>query len=358
MTLRVAIVAPSLQHMYGGQEVQGEQLLSGWKDSEAVQVELVESNPALTGILRHAERVPVVRTLLRLPKRFIQFSRVLIRVDIVHVFSGSHSSFVVGSLPAILAGWLLRKPVLVHYHSPRAEAHLVHSSLARHVFRRCDAVVVPSPYLQEVFGRHGIATRIIPNVVDSARFKWRTEPRRPNTVLCARNFEHRYGVDDVIRAFAKVKRVLPNAALLLAGSGPEALNLAALVKTLGLTEVTFAGAVPRDRLASLMESSAVMINASREDNMPLTLLEAFACGLPVATTSAGGISTFVRHRRNALVAEPGNIDALAQHVVALLVDSSVAERLAANARLDATQYTWHAVGPSWGAIYCELKPKS
>jgi len=356
MTLRVAIVAPSLRHMYGGQEVQGQQLISGWKCSEAIQAKLVESNPVLTGVLRHAEHVPIVRTLLRIPERLKQFSRVLGRVDIVHVFSGSHSSFLLGTLPAILVGWLRRKSVLVHYHSPRAKAHLEQSALARHIFRRCDAVVVPSQYLQQVFARHDITARIIPNVVDSARFRWRAEPRRKDTVLCIRNFEQRYGVDDVLRAFAQVKRVLPHAALHLAGAGPEAHNLATLVKTLGLADVTFAGALARDRLALLMESSTVMINASREDNMPLTILEAFACGLPVATTSAGGIPTFVSHMRNALVAEPGNVDALAQHLVTLLVDSSLATRLAATARFDAAQYTWDAVRPAWEALYSELKP--
>ena len=352
--MRVAIVAPSLKHMYGGQEVQGEQLAGGWTGSEVVEAELVPSNPVLTGILRHAERIRGVRTVLRIPERLGRFSMALRRADIVHVFSGSHSSFVLGSLPAILVAWLLRKPVLVHYHSPRAKTHLEHSSLARHIFRRCAAVIVPSQYLQQVFAQHDITSQIIPNVVDSSRFQWRPTARRKNTVLCIRNFEQRYGVDDVIRAFAQVKRVVPGAALCLAGAGPEERNLAALVTSLALADVTFEGAVSRDRLVLLMESSSVMINASREDNMPLTILEAFACGIPVATTSAGGIPTFVSHMRNALMTEPGNVDALAGHMLTLLQNSSLAERLAAAARLDAAMYTWDEVRPSWEALYVRL----
>lgn len=355
--MRVAIVAPSMQQMYGGQEVQGEQLAGGWTGSETVEAELVESNPVLTGVLRGAERIRGARTVLRIPERLRRFSRVLGRADIVHVFSGSHSSFVLGSLPAILVAWLLRKPVLVHYHSPFANSHLEHSSVARWVFRRCAAVVVPSQYLQEVFAQHEITSHIIPNVVDTSRFKWRPADGRNNTVLCIRNFEQRYGVDDVIRAFAQVKRVVPSATLCLAGAGPEEHNLAALVASLGVSDVTFEGAVSRDRLARLMESSSVMINASREDNMPLTILEAFACGIPVVTTSAGGIPTFVSDGRNALMTEPGNVDALAGHAQTLLQDRPLAARLTAAARLDAAMYSWDAVRPAWEALYGRLMTK-
>ncbi len=354
MRLRVSIVAPSLQQMYGGQEVMGRQLVDGWHRSAAVQATLLESNPRLTGFLGHAERIPFVRTLLRMPARLTHLQRGIKRSDVVHVFSGAHTSFILGSLPAIVVGWMSRRPVLAHYHSPRASAHLERSALARFVFRKCDAVVVPSPYLQEVFGRHGVAARIIPNVVDSERFNWRDIPRPEYTVLCIRNFEPRYGVDDVIRAFAEVKRRMPNAVLLLVGAGPEAQRLGTLVSELGVADVTFAGALGRDDLAALMQTAAVLINASREDNMPLTILEAFASGVPVATTSAGGITTFVRHMQNALVSEPGNVETLARHVVMLLLDTPLATRLTSNARADARLFTWEAVRPAWEALYAEL----
>jgi glycosyltransferase involved in cell wall biosynthesis len=355
LTLRVAIVAPSLRHMLGGQEVQGDQLVRGWIGSNVVEAQLIETNPVCRGPFSFVERIPIVRTIFRVPARVVALASALRNADIMHVFAGAHSSFLLGSLPAIVAAKAAGKRVIVHYHSPFAEAHLGRSSLARFVLRHCDAVVVPSQYLHDIFLRHHVATRIIPNVVDAERFRWRKAAVMNDVVVCIRNFEHRYGVDDVIRAFTNVQQVLPDAALVLVGAGPEERALVGLVEALGVRNVTFAGAVARDALPRVLESCAIMINASREDNMPLTIMEAFAGGIPVVTTTAGGIPTFALHERNALLAAPNDVEVLARHVTTLLNDRAHAMRLASAARVDVQQFTWDVVGPAWQALYTELR---
>ncbi len=99
-------------------------------------------------------------------------------------------------------------------------------------------------------------------------------------MLSIRNFEHRYGVDDVIRTFVRVKETHPAAQLVLAGSGPEEEALRRLVDSLRLSDVTFTGATSRDAIATLMRQATVLLNASRADNMPVSILEAFAVGVP------------------------------------------------------------------------------
>lgn len=350
----VAIVAPSMDHFLGGQEVQGDQLVRNWNGDAEVRAVLVVSNPPLRLLLRSLEAVPGVRTLLRVPQRAVALWRVMRQIDVVQVFSGAHSSFLLATAPALAAAFMRGKPTIAHYHSPRGDEHLATSTLARVILRRCDAVVVPSRYLQEVFARHAVPSHIIPNVVDTARFPFRLAPAAGLRVLCARNFEPRYAVDDVIRAFAQVKGVLPTAHLVLAGSGPDEAALRTLVRTLALPDVTFAGATSRDDMGRLMATAAVMVNASRIDNMPVSILEAFAAGVPVVSTSAGGIPVFARHNETALLAEPGDVDRLAAHVLAILRDPSLRQRLIAAARAEADRCTWSAVRPAWVALYRDV----
>lgn len=352
--VRVVIAAPSLHQFLGGQEVQADQLLRNWQGDEQVDARLVESNPSLPGPLRVLERAPVLRTLLRLPLRVARLWRATRNADVVHVFAGAHSSYVVGSLPAVGVAMLLGRPYIVHYHNCNGEEHLARSWLARATFRRSASVVVPSRYLRDAFARHGVAAQVIANAIDEVRFPPRSAAAVARRIVCTRNLDARYAIDDVLRTFALVQKVFPDATLLLAGRGPAEGELRRLAAGLGLSGVTFAGAVDRDDMGPLLAEAAVMINASRVDNMPVSILEAFAVGVPVVTTNAGGIPTFARHGETALVAAVGDVEQLAFHVCAVLRDASLAARLVAGARMEAERCGWPALRASWWELYSNL----
>jgi len=292
--VRVLLVAPSLQRLFGGQEVQGDQLFREWQRDPEVEVQLLSSTPPLPGFLRWLERARAVRTLVRAPLQLLALWRASKDVDVLHAFSGAGTSFAIATLPVIAIARLRGTPIVVHYHSAQGESHVAGSRLARLALQGCERVVVPSTYLRDAFVSHGIPTSIIANVVDASRFVRRQRAPDGAVVLSLRNFERRYGVDDVIRTFARVKSSHPSARMLLAGSGPEEGALRALVRSLDLSGVTFVGATSRDGVAGLMAQATVLLNASLVDNMPVSILEAFAVGVPVVSTSAGGIPTFAR----------------------------------------------------------------
>ena len=89
--------------------------------------------------------------------------------------------------------------------------------------------------------------------------------------------------------------------------------------------------------------------------MPLSILESFGAGLPVVTTSAGGIPHIARHEENALIAEPGDHEALAASAIRLLEEPELAGRLVSQAHEEFEQlYTWKAVSAGWVELYREL----
>ncbi len=353
--VRVLLVAPSLQRLFGGQEVQGDQLFREWQRDPEVEVQLLSSTPPLPGFLRWLERARAVRTLVRAPLQLLALWRASKDVDVLHAFSGAGTSFAIATLPVIAIARLRGTPIVVHYHSAQGESHVAGSRLARLALQGCERVVVPSTYLRDAFVSHGIPTSIIANVVDASRFVRRQRAPDGAVVLSLRNFERRYGVDDVIRTFARVKSSHPSARMLLAGSGPEEGALRALVRSLDLSGVTFVGATSRDGVAGLMAQATVLLNASLVDNMPVSILEAFAVGVPVVSTSAGGIPTFARDGETALLAAVGDVDRLALHVRSLLDDQRLAERLARAAHREVSCCSWDVVRPQWVTLYREVR---
>jgi glycosyltransferase involved in cell wall biosynthesis len=353
--IELVVAGPSLRQWLGGQEVQADLLVRNWCDDPEVRVVFIPHNPVAPRGLRWTEHVPAVRTVARLPTRLFALCHATRQSHIVHIFSASHSSFLVATLPTWCVARLLGKRTLIHYHSPRGPEHLRRSRLARLVLRGSDAVVVPSRYLAEIFAAHAVSTEVVANVIDAADLRFRYRGVIHPRLACTRNFESRYAVDLVVRAFAEIKKESPSARLLLAGRGPEEATIRALVGDLGLRdEVEFCGAVPRDRIGEVLDRADIFVNASRIDNMPVSILEAFAAGLPVVSTASGGISYLVEHERTGLLSEVGDVPALARNVRRVIANQALARRLAANALKESSRYRWPTIRAEWLRIYRAL----
>jgi len=277
------------------------------------------------------------------------------RFDVAHVFAASYLSFVVTPAPAVLIAKLYGKPVLLNYHSGEAEDHLRRwPRSTKLIFRLVDRVVVPSRYLVGIFARFGIEAEAVSNTAPLERFAFRERrPLRP-TLLSSRNLESLYNVADTLRAFALIERRAPDARLIVAGDGRERARLRALAAELGLKRVEFVGAAPPDRMPELYDRADIFVNSSLVDNMPLSLIEAFACGLAVVSSNAGGIPHIVTDGETGLLSPCGDYEALAANVIRLLEDRRLAASLIGRARDACRQYTWEAARGSWLRIYMEL----
>jgi glycosyltransferase involved in cell wall biosynthesis len=242
--LNVAIVAPSIG-ILGGQAVQADRLVSAWKDDPDVRAWLVPVNPVPSGLLAHALSVKYLRTIATQLTYWPLLLRELRRADIVHVFSASYFSFILAPLPAILVARLFGKPVVMNYRSGQAPDHLKRSLVARAALRSVERNAVPSRFLHDVFEDFGIASKVIPNIVDLDRFRFRARGALRPRVLSTRNFEGLYNVACTLRAFKRVQDRYAEATLTLVGAGAQEAALRGLSAELGLRNVRFVGPVRR-----------------------------------------------------------------------------------------------------------------
>jgi asparagine synthase (glutamine-hydrolysing) len=348
--LRVAIVAPSLRKV-GGQAVQASLLLRNWRNDSSVEAKFVPIDPEFPALARWIERIPFVRTVARAPFYWARLWRETRDIDVAHIFSASYWSFWLAPVPAWIVSGVRGKKTIVNYRSAEAQDHLLRSWPARVMLRRMGKKVVPSAYLRDVFSEFGIGAEVIPNLVDVKEIRYRERKHLQPILICTRGCEPYYAVDDVVRAFGAVQAAYPEAQLILAGGGSGEAEVRKLVEELGLNHVEFAGRVSREQIGDCYDRCDIFINASILDNMPVSVLEAFAAGIPVVSTAPEGIRYLVEHERTGLLSPPRDWLQLGENVLRVLRDPELAHALAGNARDQARAYRWETVRDQWLHVY-------
>lgn len=348
--MRVALVGP-LPPPSGGMANQTLQL-SRLLSQENIDVETVQVNapysPAWIGQVRG------IRALFRLVPYLANLWRAFGRADIVHLMANSGWSWHLFSAPAI---WLARVrgiPLVVNYRGGYAREFLQkQSGIVALSMKRAASLVVPSRFLHQVFDEFGLPSRVVPNIVDVERFRPAARMGgRPPVILVSRNLEPIYDNATAIRALKQLKQSMPEARLLIAGSGPEAENLKKLAEDLELqSSVEFAGRIPTEDMPALYARAGIALNPSRVDNMPNSILEALAAGIPVVSTNVGGVPFIVEHEKNALLVPPGDEVAMANALLRVFRDESLAERLTAEGRKTAESCAWPSVRETLFQVY-------
>lgn len=348
--LRIGLVGP-LPPPAGGMANQTRQLAELLGAAKA-SVFVVQSNapyrPAWAG------RLIFVRAAFRLLPYVFALWRVAGKVEIFHVMANSGWSWHLVAVPAIWIARLRRVPVVINYRGGEAESFLFRSqSAVRRSMKHVSALVVPSGFLLEVFSRFGMPARVIPNVIDLARFHPDKATRgKAEHLVVARNLEPLYDNETALKAFRIVLQRRKNARLTIAGSGPEEKPLRDLAATLGVADaVIFSGRLDRESMACLYRQADVMLNPSLADNMPNSMLESMASGVPVVSTNVGGIPFIVQDGVTALLVKPGEPEAMAAAILNLLEDPELWRKLSIAGLREVERYTWTQVAPMLAETY-------
>ncbi len=354
--LKLAMVGPA-PPPNGGMAMQTMQLID-LLATDGVDVRFVPVNPpywpAWLGRVRGA------RAGARLLPYLASLWRRLGDVDVVHLMANSGWSWHLFAAPAILVARLRGKPVVVNYRGGQAEDFLrAQARWVLPVMRRASRIVVPSGFLREVFARWDIDSDIVPNIVRLDRFRYKPEARIADAdapvIAVTRNLEAIYGVDIALRAFARFTEQVPRARLVVAGEGPSEGELRSEAESLGIAaNVEFVGRLDREAIIALYQRADILLNTSRVDNTPNSLIEAMASGVAIVSTRAGGIPFLVEEGRNALLCRVDDVECIHQALRRLLDEPALYQRLVEQGRATVEGFDWGAIGPQWLTIYREL----
>ena len=332
--------------------------LAGLLRTAGADVSLVQVNapyrPAWAG------RLHGIRALFRLAPYIWQLWRTAGKVRLFHVMANSGWSWHLFAAPAIWIGWFRGVRVIVNYRGGEAEEFFSRSfRWVRPSLAKVTTVIVPSGFLADVFNRRGVATRIVPNIVNLDRFTaggrhLHTRDGAGPQLLVTRNLEPIYDIDTALRVLQQVRKSFPGATMTICGSGPERARLEALAQALEIeSAVVFTGRVENEQIAGLYQSADVMVNPSLADNMPNSVLEALASGVPVVSTRVGGVPYLVQHEKTALLVPPGDVDAMAKAVIRVLETPELADHLVTSGLVEIQQYTWPNVREELQSVYTD-----
>lgn len=260
------------------------------------------------------------------------------RPDIIH----SHTPFSVG-WEAVWAARRLKIP-LVGTHHTFYDHYLKHIKAdffwmkkfswkyTNLYYNLCDLVLSPSQALADAMTANGLwkPVEVLRNPVETDIFRPSDEKDKVKltkefalkgklTVVYAGRVSYEKSIDQALRAFAIAAQKNPAIELMIAGGGPDAAKLEKLADELKVKQrVVFTGNL--DRLTGFrraLQASDIFITASKSENMPMTVIEAMACGLPIIAVSELGLKELVKTGLNGELVPADDPSAMAQKILEL-----------------------------------------
>jgi L-malate glycosyltransferase len=339
---KVAIVATSMR-VIGGQSIQANRLIDAFADDENIELFFIPNNPETA-----FQNIKFLRTIFTSLKFWSLLFTQIRKADIVHVFSSAGSGYIIATLPPLLFAKVYGKKIILNYHSGELEEHIKRWKLtALPTMKMFDEIIVPSQFLVDVFAKFGLQAKAIFNFVESKQFAFRERKPVCPVFLSNRNFEVHYNVSDILRAFQIIQKSLPESSLIVAGFGSEEAKLKQLAKDLNLANVDFIGKIDNDKMPEIYNRADIYLNASIVDNMPLSFIEAFACGLPIVSYATGGIPYIVENGKTGVLVEQKDYEALADEALKLLDNNELAQHIILNAHEEVKKYSFDKVKEEW-----------
>jgi glycosyltransferase involved in cell wall biosynthesis len=299
------------------------------------------------------------------------------RPDIVH----AHTPFVMGYCAWRVAR-KLKLPLVGTFHTPVDEYVIYiakHSKMSRMLLKRiamayqdwfysrCDVIIVPAKSAAKYLHVKNKRIEVVSNGIDLSRY----------SIAGRKEFRDKYGlgaapvimhggrlsfekrIDGVIKAMPFVLKEVPDAKLVIVGKGPVKKSLEALVEKMELQKsVVFTGYVSDEEFPKAYAAADVLALNSPVETQSLIVLEAFATGVPVVGANAGAIPDAVIPGENGFLFEPDDSSALAQHLVRILTETSLREKLIEGSLKTAREHSVERTSEKLIAVYeSVLKPK-
>jgi glycosyltransferase involved in cell wall biosynthesis len=189
--------------------------------------------------------------------------------------------------------------------------------------------------------------RAIPSPADAV------QPDRDLVIGLVGRLAWEKGVDVFLAAAARIASEFSKARFVVVGDGPDRSTLESQVDELGLRErVMLAGR--RDDMAAVYASFDVMVSSSRQEGLPMAILEGMASGLPLVASAVGDVPTVVRDGVTGVLVPPDDVERLAWAMLELLRDAALRARLGAAARqLIADEYSAERMAADYLRVYDE-----
>jgi glycosyltransferase involved in cell wall biosynthesis len=289
-----------------------------------------------------------------------------LRPDIIH----GESHLFLPSVQALKKANRLNLPYVVTIHGVFADRGLIINTAQKtylyaigEVFKKANKIICLTSNDATEIIKYGFSSekiRLIPNAVDTQRFKPLDNPDEKLIVWTGRYVPEK-GVEYLLEAAKFVQKDFPGVKFLLIGYGPEKIKLMRLASEYEVLfkSVFFSQRMSRNEIAKILGKASLFVCPSLKEGMPLSVLEAMACGLPVVGFAVSGVSDLVVNGKTGFLVTARNSRALADKILTLLKDKRLMKTFSFCAREIATEkYAWNTVLTNLETVYREAIEES
>jgi glycosyltransferase involved in cell wall biosynthesis len=306
-------------------------------------------------------------------KAYKTFMKLISKCDLVH----AHGHVYMASYLAGMVAKKCKKPFIVTQHNTFIDyksflnivEQLNDQFIGKSVLKNADRIATVSKETKKYVLRLGAdktKTQVIYNGVDTDFFRPvnKTQsreklglPKNRKIVLSVRRLVYKNGLDTLIESVPHVARNRPDVLFVVAGKGPSRKLIEDRIKELGISQnIKLAGFVPDELLPVYYDAADIfMLPSASGEGLPLVLLEAMACGVPVIATAVGGTPEILEHMKNGVLVPPMNPEAMAEATSKLLSEENLGTTIGAEARRNVeNKFTWTENVRQLQKIYSEF----
>ena len=236
-----------------------------------------------------------------------------------------------------------------HANNDGAFGYRLFRSLLENYLDRLDArIAVSAAAMRTVAGHFGGDYTVIPNGVDIHRFSTATSASPHDdgafNILFVGRLEPRKGAKFLLRAMPRILREVPDARLVVVGSGPLSRYYRSHLPDDVADSVAFTGRVSGEVLASQYAAADVFCSpAMGGESFGIVLIEAMAAGAAVVASDIAGYRDVVSDGATGLLVRRGDPDSIAAAIIRLARDDGLRRRLIESARSDVRRYSWDRI---------------
>lgn len=204
--------------------------------------------------------------------------------------------------------------------------HVFDRTVGKATVRLADVVTsVSKRDIPQIESKFGVTAQYVPNAVSTEKFI--PVDNESRVITYVGKLEHWKGAGQLLSIFKKVSREVSDVKFRVIGNG----SLANVFRRSDIP-LELTGHVPHDRMPSYYHDSAVSILPSYMEGAPTTCMESLACRVPCVATSVGDTPEIVSDGKTGFLVDPGDVEASASHLIALLEDESLRRRMGALGR--------------------------
>ncbi|MBP1841330.1 glycosyltransferase family 4 protein [Formosa algae] len=248
---------------------------------------------------------------------------------------------------------LMRLPYIPILHGGNLPHRLEHNPrLCRLLFRPAKVLVSPSLYLKTAFTAHGFSHVVyIPNSLQLQQYPFTIRPVGPIRLLWVRSFSTIYNPCLAVDILKSLLDQGYEADLCMVGPDTDGslVVVRSYAEQLGVA-VTFTGKLSKPEWTSLAADYNVFINTTNFDNMPVSVIEAMALGLPIVSTNVGGMPFLIADGVDGVLVPPNDCQAFVDAILDVKSNPEKTQQLVLKAREKVEGFDWEVVKAQWREV--------